>query len=453
MFHPYRYIYEPTGNVVTFYIIYERGDNMSGLVFDENILTNDQLYKYDQFLHSRVTKFTGDGRTLVTYFNICESQTTTSLGLDDLYMHLGKDAPLRYNKIENMVLLGFSPLTPENTQLSQTQVRDYKLNGEAYIIPGTIMPKENDFFIINSINMNHIFRVTEVGQDGLNTDGSYRITYALFSTNPEEIEWVYKQTVDEYVLDMETIDGEDLTPVIGKQDYIHRIDIIKMVNDMIENYSARYYDQTHNCFVYRGNGIALFDLCGNMFMEKNGVMLNDKTNRNVVLNRNKVNDPRIDMLYQKSPYKWIERDAPLRYLDYFKYHLVPGYSYPDSSFARYGSDIQVMIPNDPWCVSDECKPFFNQRAIDILENETDIRRCKECECKKCEKRYKCNRHLNCVRFDYITLIHDFIHGKLTTIEQLNTYIGDQLFDNASALEIYLWSPIVIYIIKYVLKMK
>ena len=426
---------------------------MAGLIFDENILTNDQMYKYDEFFHNRVNKFTGDGRTLVTYFNICDGETTTSVGLDDIYMHLGKNSPLRYNKIENMVLLGFSPLNPENGQLSQTTVRDYKLSGEAFIIPGTIMPKENDFFIINQVKMNHLFRVTEVGQDGLNTDGSYRISYALFSTNPEEIEWVFNQTVSEFVLDMQTIDGKDLTPVIGKEDYVHRTDIIRMTNDMIENYSARYYDKIHNCFVYRGNGEAIFDLCGNMFMARNGVMLDDRKNGNVVLNPNKTNDPRIEELYQKSPYKWIERDAPLKYLDSFKYHLMPGYSFPDSSFARYASDIQVMIPNDPWCASPECRPYFNQRALDILDNETDIRTCRECECRKCEKRYKCNRHLYCVRFDYISLIHDFIYGKLTSIEQLNTYIGDQLFDNASALEIYLWSPIIIYIIKYVLKMK
>ena len=158
---------------------------MTGLIFDENILINEQMYKYDEFFHNRVNKFTGDGRTLVRYFSQNDSQTTSSLGLNDAYMILGKDSPFRFNNIENMVLLGFSPLNPENGQLSQTQVRDYKLSGEAFVIPGTIMPKENDFFIVNQIKMNHIFRVVEVGQDGLNTDGSYRISYSLFSTNPD----------------------------------------------------------------------------------------------------------------------------------------------------------------------------------------------------------------------------------------------------------------------------
>jgi hypothetical protein len=34
------------------------------------------------------------------------------------------------------------------------------------------MPKENDFFIINYVHMNHIFRINQVTQDGLNSDGS-----------------------------------------------------------------------------------------------------------------------------------------------------------------------------------------------------------------------------------------------------------------------------------------
>ena len=33
----------------------------------------------------------------------------------------------------------------------------------------------------------------------------------------------------------------------------------------------------------------------------------------------------MDDLYQKSPYKWIERDAPLRYLDTFKFYIRKGW--------------------------------------------------------------------------------------------------------------------------------
>ena len=426
----------------------------SGLIFDEQSLVDGNVYKYDEYLHTRINKYTGSGRIIVKYWSQCDSQTTDSLGFNTHYQILGPDSPLRFNKIEKLPLLGFSPLQPEDKQASTTQVRDYGLNGEVYVIPNTIMPKENDMFIIYHINMNHIFRVTQVTQDGLNTDGSYKINYELFSSNPTDIEWLDRQTVGEYVVDLQVMGGDDLTPVIGKEDYELRSRLIKMVNDMVENYLSRYYDHTHNCCILHLNGRSLFDVCGNMFMHKHGLLINDMASTgNIVLNPNKINDPRLDSLYQKSPYKWIERDAPQRYLETFRFRTRKGYEYIDSSFALYGYDVDIMIPVDPWCASPSCEPFFSDDLVTILDNDADIRACKYADCKCCNKRDICPRHYKCQRFDYVSLIHDFIHGRLTSIHKLSLYIGDQLFDNAEAQEIYLWTPIIIYIIKNVLKIK
>ena len=426
---------------------------MGGLIYDEQALIDSQVYKYDQFLHSRLTKYTGDGRTIVTYWNINDDQTTTSFGTDTHYQILGTDSPLRYNEIEKFPILGFSPLNPEESQASQTNVRNYNLSGELYIIPGTVQPKENDFFIINHLNMNHIFRITQVTQDGLNVDGYYKCQYSLFSTNQDEIEWIHKQTVKHFVCDLKTIGGDDLVPVIGKEDYEYRNRIIRLVNDMVDNYTARFYDHTHNCFLLHLSGRTLFDLCGNMFMAKHGIMINDDATENIVLNPNKLRIYDMEDLYQKSPYKWIERDAPLRYIDTFKYHIRKGYDYPDSSFAKYGTDVDIMIPTNPWCRSSECEDYFPIEMMNILENETDIRPCGECDCKCCSKRSDCVRHYQLKRFDYVSIIHDFIHGKLHTLEQLSLYTGDQLFDYSMSEEVYLWTPIIIYIIKYILKLK
>ena len=260
----------------------------SGLIYDEKALVENQMYKYDKYMHTRINKYTGAGRTLVTYWNINDSNTSVSLGMGLTYQLLGTDSPLRYDKIENMVLLGFSPLNPEDTNASQTQVRNYALSGEAYVIPGTIMPKENDFFVVNHLRMEHLFRVTQVIQDGLNTDGSYKIMYSLFSTNPIEICNLSKQTVNHMTMDLQTIGGSDLTPVIGKEDYEYRTRLIRMVDDMVENYISRFYDYKHNCFLLHLNGRTLFDLCGHYFMARTGIMISDNKTKNVVLTDNKL---------------------------------------------------------------------------------------------------------------------------------------------------------------------
>ena len=119
----------------------------------------------------------------------------------------------------------------------------------------------------------------------------------------------------------------------------------------------------------------------------------------------------------------------------------------------YGYDVDIMIPVDPWCVSAECEPFFPIEMVQILDNEYDIRGCKVADCKCCQQQHTCCRHYKCQRYDYVSLIHDFIHGKLTSIQKLSLYTGDQLFDNADSQAVFLWSPIIIYIIKQVLKIK
>ena len=427
---------------------------MGQLIYDEQALTESQMYKYDMFLHTRLNKYTGSGRTLVTYYNINDQDTTSAIGMDNIYQTLGPDSPLRFDKIENMILIGFTPMNPEEAQASTTNVRNYNIQGEAYIIPGTVMPKENDFFIVNHLHMNHAFRVTQVSQDGLNTDGSYKISYSLFSTNPQEIGFLEKQIVGKYVMDLQTIGGEDLTPVVGVEDYQLRSRLIKMVDDMVENYKARFYDKIHNCFLLHLNGQTLFDLCGNYFMYRNDVMVRDNATNNVVLNRDKCHEMQLESYYQASPYKWIERDMPLRYLEQFKYHTVKGMDYPNSTFFMYGLDVDVMIPNPAWCPKAEADKFFPDRVYEILYNEQDIRTCTMDKCRCCERCHTCYaRHYYLQRYDYISLIHDFIHGKLTNIRQLSLYTGDQLFDNADAKEIYLWTPIIIYIIKFILKIK
>ena len=334
---------------------------MAQLVYDENSLVDSQMYKYDKFLHSRINKYTSAGRTLVTYFNLNDRNTTDSLGMGMHYQVIGPDSPLRYDRIENMIIIGFSPLSPQNGTASTTTVRNYQLEGDGFIIPGTVMPKENDFFIVKHLNMNHLFRITEVIQDGLNTDGSYQVKYSLYSTNINDIDGIERQVVGRYVMDLQTIGGEDLTPVIGKEDYEYRSRLIQMVDDMIDNYIANYYEPKHNCFISHLNGRSVFDVCGNMFMAKNGVMIRDNANNNIVLNENKIRSQMMRYWYERSPYKWIERDAPIRYLDTFKYKTMSAFTFPDSSFANYGDDGQYQFDETSRDISNKLYYWKNNR--------------------------------------------------------------------------------------------
>ena len=116
----------------------------------------------------------------------------------------------------------------------------------------------------------------------------------------------------------------------------------------------------------------LFDLCGNMFMAKHGIMMMDNMSGNVVLNPNKVRSVQMDMWYQQSPYKWIERDAPLRYLETFRYFIKYPEDFMDSSFFLYGTEAEIMVPTVPWCAKPNCEEFFPQEVYDITKAYLDV---------------------------------------------------------------------------------
>lgn len=425
---------------------------MSGLIYDEKSLVEGQLKQYDKYLHSRVNRYDGSPRTLVIYWSINDEKTSLSFGMESHYQILGPDSPLRWNQIDDMYLSGISQFSNEDTQASTTQVRNYSISGECTIYPGTVMPKENDMFILKHIKMNHIFRITNVLQDGLIHDGSYKVQYTLFSTNIEEIEWIYKLTVEHYVMDLQTIGGEDLTPVITKENYELRSRLMFMVNEMIENYIARFYDRKHNCFILHLNGQTLFDPCANMFMAEHGTMIIDNKHGNIVLSKNKLRYYDMAMEYQKSPFKWLERECPLNYCDTFKFRTVDAAEFfHDSTFALYGDEVSVMVYGDSWCQSKSCDYFFPIEVERIFENECDIRDCDITACKCCMHEAHCNKPYKLKRYDYISIIHDYVHGKLTSIDKLSLFTGDVMFDNAMSREIYLWTPFIIHILKQTLK--
>ena len=112
-----------------------------------------------------------------------------------------------------------------------------------------------------------------------------------------------------------------------------------------------------------------------------------------------------------------------------------------------------MYPHESWCNMKYEGLYFPMPVYDVLSNNEDCRCCCECQCMTCSERHNCCRDHKLKRRDYVSLIHDYIHGKITNIKDLSLYIGDQLFDNSMSEQIYLWTPMIIYIIKQTLKIK
>jgi len=124
---------------------------MNGMIFDEKTLFDENIFKYESRLKSQVNRYTENGMLLTTYFSQREDATTVDRGTRDIEELFGNRSPLRFNKINNVPINGFGQTTPNNNE--ESEIEDFSVEGEAIIIPGTIIPKQFDFFIIEHLKM------------------------------------------------------------------------------------------------------------------------------------------------------------------------------------------------------------------------------------------------------------------------------------------------------------
>lgn len=100
----------------------------------------------------------------------------------------------------------------------------------------------------------------------------------------------------------------------------------------IDNYKANFYSERHNCYLCRLGCQTLFDPCANKFMSDNSVMIIDGGFNNTILNPNKLRSFDMLRIYELSPYKWMERHAPERFVDTSKYRTAKAFEFKDSTF-------------------------------------------------------------------------------------------------------------------------
>lgn len=402
-----------------------------GLIFSEESMINGNIFKFEQRLMSHVNKYVENGAILTTYYPIRETATTVDRGTRDIDQLFGHKSPLRFNKILNFPLYGFGAANPENTD--EMNVEDINVEGDAEILPATVVPSQNDCFIVNHLKMRAVFTITSVQYDSMKVEGYYKIHYRLISTSNETLENLEKQTVETFRMDLNAI-GSNLNPVIKEDDFILRSQIEQMVNQMIRSYRALFYNERHNCFLYHHPkmGFDWFDLCGNEFMAKHALM-NFGNSSKVIILHEKIRDKQLPVYYGNSVYNWLELGAPKRMLQKFYFMLNSTEGYRDSSFYRWGDkDVQVMQPLALYQIgiNNQQYSIFDDSQFNSFDNETLI-----------------------PESEYDKLIWKYINkGSSLTIHDVSLYTADALISSIRHMDTFIYTPIVIYIIREILGM-
>ena len=197
--------------------------------------------------------------TIVTYYNINHNASTLDKGSSTLYDDIGQNSSLRFNKIENFHLYGLEKI---NVNL---EVGEYGLEspieGEALILPNTIVPVPGDMFIINHvIDKPYLFMVTGIGIDTLYTGANfYKISYKLTRTDMDALTSLETvQTIKRFTYKAGNV-GTTLTPLIES----NQAELIDKIEDNIDTllnyYMNLFYKNSVQNFILEYQHMYLYD--------------------------------------------------------------------------------------------------------------------------------------------------------------------------------------------------
>jgi hypothetical protein len=385
---------------------------------EEKKMVEDAVFIHEKQLKSPVSRILETTPTFVTYYHLNPDVTTTDGGFIDVSSIIGFRSPLRFNKIDSFPLYGIEQII---LQLQDTdQGLDSSYEGEATIVPGSIKPLENDFFIIPYLREPYMFRVTEIMYDNIMPDNYYKIGFKLEYIDDDKIENIEKQVHENYTCLLENIGTE--SNCIIQTDSKEKLDKIEaMYDDMASTYKSIFYNERHNCFLGEiGCGQFLYDPLQTEFINEHQ-LFNKKHDLQCLMLTDQFTDTKRRIKYERSIYRFIERRNPAL-VKSFSYDMFAGINNRETSFYRW-MDRHIYILDNPAMLSDMAKPILSDEFIDAIANNYET------------------------MSEHAELIKRFVRNEKISINEIPLTLHEELLTLDGNMEVFFFTPIIMYIIK------
>ena len=253
-----------------------------GFKFDEKTLINNNIFKYEEKLNTQYTRFLDQTPTYVTYYNINTIETTVDLGFSNVEKILGQGSPIRYSEVKNLPVYGMEQI---QLQLDEGEEGlNSSFDADLIILPDTIQPYPDDFFIIEHKGYEFLFRVTGVEYDTIKSNNFFKIQFAVKYVTSEESKKILNQVTEKYTCIVENIGTQDRC-IIEDDEYALLMKMKEYYNLISERYKLFYYRKKYNSFVFASvNGELTYDRYLSMFIQKHGLLYDAESHRTIYLN-------------------------------------------------------------------------------------------------------------------------------------------------------------------------
>lgn len=230
----------------------------------------------DANLHSYIEQATGSyarlfgkSPTFVTYYAHDPLSSMTDVNLGGAIQIVGQESPLRYNVIVDFPLYGISEADMASAYEELQGVVNSAVRGEVYVLPGTVEPAENDFFIVDHLDAKVLFRCVNANPDRIEGKAFYKIEYSLDPGDPEQL---VRQTSKSYTFELATM-GTGENPLVETDVAILMRELEVLEEWHRRSYWEAFYDRSSGTLLLRsGQPLPVHDRGLDLFVRRNDLL-------------------------------------------------------------------------------------------------------------------------------------------------------------------------------------
>lgn len=291
---------------------------MATYLLDQKKLINDNIFLYEQRLNSQYTRFLDKSPLFVKYFSISNLETSADLGFQTVDRILGPSSPIKFKEIKDLPMYGIEQILLDLSAEDQGLDTDYE--GEGIMLPNTVKPVPNDFFMINHLDKNYLFMVNKIAYDTIKSNNFYKVTFNVRSLDGQEVLWLNEQVTEKYSCIFTNIGTKDKCLI--KDDEIDLI--LKLDNTytkIADRYKMFFYDKKFNAFMFTADMTMFPDRYYDRYLSyfiNDHQLFNKKNDYETFYLTTERMDHHFILEYHDSFYKSVE-DTSKRHLTEFKF--------------------------------------------------------------------------------------------------------------------------------------
>lgn len=199
---------------------------------------NDAIKNRQEIDFTSYSRFLESAPIFITYYKQNTEESTLDYGIASTQTFIGADSSIRYNRIKSVPLYGLN-LTQIDISEDETGTTA-SFQSEGIMLPGTFQPIPNDYFMIDYMGKDIVFKVTNVVAGTIKSNDYIKIEFKFNQIlEDHEQERLDKQITSDNTVIYDNIGTEN--KAIVTDDQFKRANMLKELYEKLAEDYIEYF--------------------------------------------------------------------------------------------------------------------------------------------------------------------------------------------------------------------